>query len=170
LGTALDTIRAYAIISTYHRGDKAQYIEIMAGRKTIAITERQYLVLRLLWDNGPMTVRELMEKLPRGQLLPYTTVLGMLQHMERSGLVEHEKEGITHRYRPLQSRTETTGNLLRDFVGRFFGGSAQAMIQGLVDAEAMSAADLRAIERRLAATERKATQPSSQERARRSKP
>ncbi len=122
----------------------------MAGRKTLAITDRQYQVLQLLWQNGPLTVRELIERLPRGRRQPYTTVLGMVQHMERLGLLTHDKEGLTHRYRPELSKSAATGNLLRDFLSRFFGGSAQALLQGLVDADALSPEDLRQIETRLA--------------------
>lgn len=88
----------------------------MAGRKTLAITDRQYQVLQLLWKDGPLTVRELIERLPRGGRQPYTTVLGMVQHMERLGLLTHDKEGLTHRYRPVLSKTSATANLLRDFV------------------------------------------------------
>ena len=65
----------------------------VAGRKAIAITDRQFAVLRVLWASGPLTVRELMEHLPRGDRQPYTTVLGLLQSMEKAGLVVHEKEG-----------------------------------------------------------------------------
>jgi predicted transcriptional regulator len=122
----------------------------MAGRKVLAITERQFGVLRVLWEQGPRTVRELMNHLPRGDRQPYTTVLGLLQTMERAGLVKHEKEGLTHRYRPLVSRREATGNLLSDFLGRFFHGSAEQLILGLVDAEQLAPDQLRAIEASLA--------------------
>ncbi|MGO8746805.1 MAG: BlaI/MecI/CopY family transcriptional regulator [Thermoguttaceae bacterium] len=121
----------------------------MAGRKTLAITDRQYQLLQLVWENGPLTVRELIERLPRGSGQPYTTVLGMVQHMERLGLLAHDKEGLTHRYRPVLSKTAVTSNLLRDFLGRFFGGSAQALLQGLVDADALSPEDLREIQAKL---------------------
>ena len=123
----------------------------MAGRKVLAITERQFAVLRLLWEHGALTVRGLMEHLPRGDRQPYTTVLGMLQAMEKAGLVEHEKDGLTHRYRPTVSRREATGHLLSDFVARFFHGSAEQLILGLVDAEKIAPDDLRAIEAKLAA-------------------
>ena len=72
----------------------------MAGRKALAITERQFAVLRVLWKQGPMTVRELMEHLPGGDRQPYTTVLGLLQTMQKAGLVEARKEGLTHRFLP----------------------------------------------------------------------
>ena len=69
----------------------------MAGRKSLAITERQFEVLGLLWDHGPMTVRELRERLPRPGEVPYTTVLGLLQNMERAGLVAHDGASPAHR-------------------------------------------------------------------------
>ena len=64
----------------------------MAGKKQLAITERQFAVLDLLWEHGPMTVRDVLARLPGGRGLPYTTVLGLLQGMERSGLVAHGGE------------------------------------------------------------------------------
>ena len=121
----------------------------MAGRKTIAITDRQFAVLRALWASGPLTVRELMDHLPRGAKQPYTTVLGLLQSMEKGGLVAHAKEAQTHRYRPLLTEREATSNLLTDFLGRFFHGSAESLVLGLVDAQQIDPAALRAIEARL---------------------
>lgn len=131
---------------------------VMAGRKTLAITERQFAVLRVLWEHGPLTVRGLMEHLPRGDRQPYTTVLGLLQSMEKAGLLAHEKEGLTHRYQPTVSRREATGSLLTDFLARFFHGSAEQLVLGLVDAQELAPDDLRAIEARLEAHGREAAQ------------
>ncbi len=143
----------------------------MAGRKTLAITDRQYRILQALWTHGPMTVRELMKRLPRAEHRPYTTVLGMLQHMQKAGYVTHEKEGVTHRYRPLVSQSEVTGTLLRDFIRRFFGGSAEALLTGLVNAEELSPGDLREIESKLAKGSQHASGgTTSKKKPRRSKP
>src|SRR5438445_4823748 len=118
----------------------------MAGRKTIAITDRQFEALRILWEQGPLTVRQLMEHLLRGDRQPYTTVLGLLQNMEKAGLVSHREEGLTYRYEPTVSKQEATGKLLRDFVTRFFRGSAEALVLGLVDTQALSPHESRQIE------------------------
>ena len=123
----------------------------MAGRKTVAITDRQFAALRVLWRCGPLTVRELMGHLPRGDSQPYTTVLALLQGMEKAGLVVHEKEAQTHRFRPTQSEREATTNLLSDFLHRFFHDSAERMVLGLVDARKLDPQSLKAIEARLAA-------------------
>jgi predicted transcriptional regulator len=122
----------------------------MPRRKQLPITQRHFEVLGLLWEHGPMTVRELLERLPSERPLPYTTVLGLLQNMERAGLAAHDVESQTHRYRALVSRQHATGTLLSDFIERFFRGSAARLVLGLVDAQKLSAADLREIEARLA--------------------
>jgi predicted transcriptional regulator len=91
-----------------------------------------------------------MEHLPRGDRQPYTTVLGLLQSMEKAGLVEHDKEGLTHRYRPTVSQLEATGSLLSDFLARFFHGSAEQLVLGLIDSQQLAPDDLSAIEAKLA--------------------
>jgi predicted transcriptional regulator len=121
----------------------------MAGRKAIAITDRQFAILRILWERGPLTVRELLELLPRGFAQPYTTVLGLLQSMEKGGLVTHEKENQANRYRPLFSEQEATRDLLSDFIGRFFHGSAERLVMGLVDSQQLDPQALRMLEARL---------------------
>ncbi len=125
----------------------------MAGRKTIAITDRQFAVLRVLWERGPLTIRELLERLPGGESQPYTTVLGLLQGMEKAGLVAHDKENQAHRYRPLLSEREATGDLLSDFVRRFFLGSAERLVLGLVDSEQIAPETLKTLDEVLARKE-----------------
>jgi predicted transcriptional regulator len=133
----------------------------MAGRKTLAMTDRQFTILRLLWEHGPLTVRQLLDHLPGGERQPYTTALGMLQTMEKAGLVVHESEGTTYRYQAAISRQTALGTLLRDFMARFFRGSAEELVLGLVDADELTAADLRDIEAKLKPPARKSRRRSS---------
>jgi predicted transcriptional regulator len=141
--------------------------KLMAGRKTLALTDRQFAALQVLWQHGPLTVRQLMEHLPRGDRQPYTTVLGLLQTMEKAGLVCHEEEGQTYRYAAAVSREDATGTLLRDFLARFFRGSAEALVLGLVDSRELSADELREIERKLQAPQPAPPSPPSTPRRRR---
>ena len=123
----------------------------MARRKQLAITERQFEVLNILWEHGPLTVREILDRIDGREQknLPYTTVLGLMQVMEREGLVAHDVETTTHRYRPLLTRQDGTSSLLTDFVQRFFRGAAKKLVLGLVDASQLSVEDLRELESRL---------------------
>jgi predicted transcriptional regulator len=141
----------------------------MPRRKQLAITERQFEVLNLLWEHGPMTVRDLLDRLDRDHPLPYTTVLGLLQNMERAELVAHDVENQTHRYRAIHSREQATSRLLTDFVAKFFRGSAERLVLGLVDAEQLSADDLRQIEAQLAETPSESAPPSRRPKSSRTK-
>ena len=121
----------------------------MAGRKTLTMTERQFQTLKVLWEHGPLTVREFLEHLPVGT--PYTTALALLQNMEKVNLVIADKDGPAHRYRPVPSAAQATGDLLRDFARRFFGGSARQLAAGLVEAGELTPRDLDELDAKLKA-------------------
>lgn len=102
-------------------------------------------VLSVLWGKGPQTVRQVQELLPDRKKRAYTTVLTVLQVMEKKGLVAHEQTGLAHVYRPAVSRSAVVRPLLRTLVRNIFGGKASVAVQYLVrDAEA-SPDELRAI-------------------------
>ncbi len=122
---------AYAVDRGIERGNKTLWL----GARLLPSLSGSLPCSACSGSTDLETVRGLMEHLPRGESQPYTTVLGLLQVMEKAKLVDHEKEGLTHRYRPLISQQEATGNLLSDFLTRFFHGSAEQLILGLVDAE-----------------------------------
>lgn len=121
----------------------------MVGRKPMAISERQFAVLRILWTHGPLTVREIAGHFSGREPIPYTTVLGLLQNMEKAELVDHVEEGTTYRYRPRVTEKRATKVLLKDFITRFFKGSSEALLHGLVSSDQVSIETLRALEREL---------------------
>ena len=110
----------------------------MAGKSPSALSGREYAILKLLWERGPLTVREVKDELTGGAEerdddIPYTTVLSLLQLMEKKEYVTHESEGKSYRYKAKVARSKTTGLVIRDFVGRFFDGSTEALLLGLAD-------------------------------------
>lgn len=99
-------------------------------------------VLSLIWDRGPSTVREIQEALPDGKVRAYTTVLTVLQVMEKKGLVRHTSQGNTHVYAARVSPKQTVGPLLRNLVRNIFGGSPSAVLQHLLDENEISPEEL----------------------------
>jgi BlaI family transcriptional regulator, penicillinase repressor len=89
-------------------------------------------VLSVLWERGPSTVRCVLEALPDGKARAYTTVLTVLQVMEKKGLLTHTREGMAHVYKPTVDRRRVAGPLLRGLVQRVFGGSPAAAVQQLL--------------------------------------
>ena len=64
-------------------------------------------VLSVLWERGRATVREVQEALPDGKTRAYTTVLTVLQVMEKKGLLTHISQGNTHVYQPTTTQRQT---------------------------------------------------------------
>lgn len=99
-------------------------------------------VLSVLWERGPSTVREALEAMPDGKARAYTTILSVMQVMEKKGLVSHVAEGNVHIYQARVSRQEVTGPWLRGLVRQVFGGSAATALQHLLAEERVSREEL----------------------------
>jgi len=87
-------------------------------------TEAELELLRVLWEKGPSTVRELHDAVNLQRAVVYTSVLKILQIMTEKGLVEREESAKAHVYRAAASQEETQNQLLRDLSERLFSGSA----------------------------------------------
>lgn len=109
--------------------------------------ELQTQLLSLLWDQGPSTVRELMDKLPDGKPRAYTTLLTTMQVMDRQGLVGRTREGNKDRWHALVSREEVSRPFLKDLLTNLFKGRPSAAIESLVNTEELSNEELDEIER-----------------------
>ncbi len=99
-------------------------------------------VLSVLWERGPSTVREALEAMPDGKARAYTTILSVMQVMEKKGLVSHVAEGNVHIYQARVSRQEVTGPWLRGLVRQVFGGSAATALQHLLAEDRVSREEL----------------------------
>lgn len=103
----------------------------------------QRLVLDLIWEQNELTVAEARDHLAAdGRELAYTTVLSVIQKLEKRGWLEHRRDGRTHVFRAVRSRSEAGRGTVRRVVERLFGGSTSEVMQHLVDDERLTAGDL----------------------------
>lgn len=102
-------------------------------------------VLGVLWEQGPLSVRDLLPLLPDGKERAYTTVLTVLQGMERKKLVNHRREGLTHIYRPLVTHEEVVQPVLKTMLKHLFSGNPAKVVQALMNATDVSPEDLKQI-------------------------
>lgn len=105
-------------------------------------TRAELSILRVLWDRGPASVREVHEALEPERPVGYTTVLKLLQIMTDKGLVRRDESRRTHVYRAAFSRDQTQRRLVADLLERAFGGSAQKLIMHALAARRASAEEL----------------------------
>lgn len=97
--------------------------------KTPRPTDAELAILRILWDRGASTVRQVHEILGRERPSAYTTALKMLQIMTEKGLVRRDESSRAHLYEVVETQQGTQGKLVADLVERAFGGSASELVQ-----------------------------------------
>ncbi len=90
-------------------------------------TEAELAVLKVLWDRGEATVRDIYEALYR-EGNGYTAALKLLQVMHAKGLVERDDSQRAHVYRAGISRETATRSLMGDLLTRVFDGSASQLV------------------------------------------
>src|SRR6185437_869735 len=108
-------------------------------------TDAELAILRILWDRGPSTVRQVHDLLSRERQAAYTTALKLLQIMTEKGLVERDERERTHIYRTRLSEDQTQRQLVRDLLDRAFGGSATKLVMQALATKRASADELRDI-------------------------
>ena len=108
-------------------------------------TDAELAILRILWERGPSTVRQVHERLARDRQAAYTTALKLLQIMTEKGLVERDERERTHVYRAKLSEDQTQRQLVRDLLDRAFGGSASKLVMQALATRRASADELREI-------------------------
>lgn len=95
-------------------------------------TDAELMILRVLWDRGPSTVREVHSALSTRQDSGYTTVLKLLQIMTDKGLVVRDESQRAHVYASRHGEHRTQRQIVGDLVDRAFGGSpAKLVLQAL---------------------------------------
>ena len=91
-------------------------------------TDAELAILRVLWERGPSTVRQVHDVLSRDRPAAYTTALKLLQIMTEKGLVRRDETDRTHIYQARLSEEQTQRQLIRDLLDRAFGGSASKLV------------------------------------------
>ena len=110
-------------------------------------TEAELEILRVLWDRGPSTVREVHTEITRERTAAYTTVLKLLQIMTDKGLVTRDEADRSHVYRPRVAEEVTQRQLVTDLLERAFKGSAASLVMQALDASPATADELTQIRR-----------------------
>lgn len=100
----------------------------MSKKKHNQPTQAELEVLRILWDFGPATVRDVHEKISPSGETGYTTTLKTMQNMHEKGFLEREPSGRSHIYKSSLKEEDLQQTLLGGFLKIAFGGSAKKLV------------------------------------------
>lgn len=108
-------------------------------------TDAELEILEVLWSHGPSTVREVHDAIRARRETGYTTILKLMQIMADKELVVRDTGQRSHVYRAKQKAEQTQRQLVKDLVGRAFGGSANRLVMQALQVQNISADEIEAI-------------------------
>ncbi|MFC7338478.1 BlaI/MecI/CopY family transcriptional regulator [Haloferula chungangensis] len=114
----------------------------MARRKSRHPTELELEILKVLWEESPLTVKQVRQVLAdRFRTLAHTSLITTLNVMFDKGYVLRESvsEGKGYEFSPKLSREEVSQGMVGDLVARMFGGSASALMLSLLESDQLNA-------------------------------
>ena len=114
----------------------------MAKKQTPQPTERELVILRILWDRGPCTVRQVNEAMNNEKAVGYTTTLKLMQIMAEKKLVVRDESQFKHIYKAALSEERAQKQLVGDLLERAFAGSAEKLVMRALSAKKVSAGEL----------------------------
>ena len=98
------------------------------------LTPAQYEILQVIWGGNEegSTVAEIWQAISKSRTVGRTTVLNLVDRLEKRGwLTRYRAQGV-YRYRAALDREETTRTLASEFVDDFFGGKASDLVMSLL--------------------------------------
>ncbi len=101
------------------------------------LTAKEEEVMRILWENGPMLVKEVLECMPEPR--PHVnTVSTVIRVLEKKGYVGHEKEVGTYRYHAILEKDSYRKATLMTMLRNYFDNSLKSLVSALVQEEQLS--------------------------------
>ncbi|MCA9063785.1 MAG: BlaI/MecI/CopY family transcriptional regulator [Planctomycetaceae bacterium] len=115
-------------------------------------TELELEILKVLWDESPLPVRDVRERLREqaGRPLAHSSVITMLNIMHRKGYLKRKKDGKSFLFWPAIQKEGVAGSLLGDLVSRLFDGSTSAMMLSLLETSDLDSTELTQIRQMIA--------------------
>lgn len=114
------------------------------GRNKQKLTEKETVIMKLLWDNGPLFVREMLEHYEEPKP-HFNTIATTVRILEEKGYVGHEIIGSSHRFYAIANKDDFRDKSLSDVIRDYFGNSYRSVVSTLVKEEKLSLDDLKEI-------------------------
>ncbi len=114
----------------------------------------QLKVMSAVWNLQKATVREVKNAVSGRKPLAYTTVLSVMQVLEKKGYLRHETLNRRYVYYPRISRQQVVKSNIRDRANRLFDGSAELLMRHVLESQEPSAGELKRLKRLITAKER----------------
>jgi BlaI family penicillinase repressor len=106
------------------------------------ISESEWLVMRVLWSEGPLTSNEIVEELTEQTEWKPKTIKTLINRLMKKGAIEHTKKGRKYIYKAAVSEKVCVTTERRSFVQRVYGGTMKPMLAAFIEDAELSQEDI----------------------------
>jgi BlaI family penicillinase repressor len=116
------------------------------------LAPRELAIMKVIWDRRRATVRDVYEALREEGPTAYTTVMTMMNILERKRHLRKRARGRSFVYEPSRPKEQVLRGMVREFVKRVFDGSAEPLLVHLLEDRRLSEKDLEELARKIRGT------------------
>ena len=111
------------------------------------LTGQELEIMKVVWRLETATVRQVYEELLKHRRIAYTSVMTIMNILERKGHLKRRQEERAYVYVPTKPQKQVIGSMVREFIQRVFNGSAEPLLVHLVEDEKLTEQDVEEIRR-----------------------
>lgn len=111
-------------------------------KSSVQISEAEFEVMKIIWDNYPINTNEIVEKLIKTSKWNARTIHTMLSRLEKKKAITYEKEGRIYVYSPLIKKEDYIKAETSSFLNKFYNGAANSLVMNFIQNDMLSDDDI----------------------------
>ncbi|MGH9613454.1 MAG: BlaI/MecI/CopY family transcriptional regulator [Bryobacteraceae bacterium] len=115
--------------------------------KATTLTGQELEIMKVIWERGQVTVRDVYEALLERRKIAYTTVMTMMKILEQKGHLRRKTAEKAYLYEPAKPKQQVIQSMVREFLDLVFNGSVEPLLLHLVEDKHLTKKDLEEIAR-----------------------
>lgn len=121
----------------------------MKLKDPVLLNRVELQIMKIIWNKGQATARQVKNELDKKRPLAYTTVATMLNYLEQKGFLTHDAGERAYIYKPLVQREEVSQGMLLDLIDRLFDGSMELLMNTLTKTKNLTEEELTMLRKRI---------------------
>ncbi len=106
------------------------------------ISEAEYEVMKVIWENFPISTNEIIEKFENKSQWSPKTIQTLISRLVKKGIITYEKQSRVYIYTPLISENEYINQESKSFLDKFYNGTINSMVLNFIEEDALSDEDI----------------------------
>ncbi len=106
------------------------------------ISESEYEVMKVIWDNFPISTNEIIEKFENKSEWSPKTIQTLISRLVKKGVITYEKHSRVFVYTPVISENEYINQESKSFLNKFYNGTINSMLLNFIEEDVLSDEDI----------------------------